>query len=164
MHPLSPEISFYFGHYRHSSMRQSIMYFLSQSDCRSWISKPLCNCWERIKRHTGILFCEKIKSPRKILKLRPNHTAHQSVTIIKSSCGSSGSHNRRWWQDDINSSFTNLSALQGWPFTWGGVATETVITFQDDYLPELSLEIPWITHMKLDITKVFYCLCFWTTC
>lgn len=37
--------------------------------------------------------------------------------------------------------------------------TLKLITFQVDYLPELSLEIPWITHIKLDITKNFSNIC-----
>lgn len=64
------------------------------------------------------------------------------------------------WENDIDSSFTMLSALEAQPFTWGSVETEIVSTFQDDYLLVLTLEIRSITHVNLGITTLFLCQCF----
>lgn len=48
------------------------------------------------------------------------------------------------WENDIDSSFITLSALEAQPFTWGSVETEIVSTFQEGYLLVLTLEIPSI--------------------
>lgn len=48
------------------------------------------------------------------------------------------------WENDIDSSFITLSALEAQPFTWGSVETEIVSTSQDGYLLVLTLEIPSI--------------------